>query len=507
MEFELSKKTLCAPYILLDTVSEQPVDADITLPDYCPDIERIVRCSIRPMIYMSNINGDRLTVEGGASIRIVYLESEKKRLSSFEYTVPFSESFTLRDSPECACVYTDAKPEYINCRALSPRKLSLHGAFSLYAKVAVKRQSSYSAHDSDDGLQTHHADISASELSGLCRDVFSVREDISMNGYPEAAVIVSHRMSVRATDVKALPRKLMLSGEALLELVYLSDRDGKEAESMSYSFPISHIVECEGADENSAVELSLDLMCYEIKSSDDGSGSISVDMKLSMNAMCFNERDISVIDDAFSTRSAVTAAFEPFSCRSRTRVLSFTAPLKSDIQLEGDRISKVISVAAERISATAALSGGAPLLSAKLSVNVMYINADGDTRSIDRDVEFNCNPSADGFDSVDSVTADIVSLSYRITGDSTIELRADAAFRMTVSACVSSPSLSSVTADDDAPPVEREGALILYFADKGESVWNIAKHFSSVPADIAGENDIDGDVLSEDSVLLIPNTI
>ena len=28
--------------------AEQPIDADITLPDYCPDIRRVLKCLVTP---------------------------------------------------------------------------------------------------------------------------------------------------------------------------------------------------------------------------------------------------------------------------------------------------------------------------------------------------------------------------------------------------------------------------------------------------------------------------
>ena len=51
MEYNLKKSSIGILQTCLDTVSEQPVDIDFTLPDYCPDIEKILRCKITPKIY------------------------------------------------------------------------------------------------------------------------------------------------------------------------------------------------------------------------------------------------------------------------------------------------------------------------------------------------------------------------------------------------------------------------------------------------------------------------
>ena len=55
MEYHLTKNTIAQPRYVLDTVCEQAVDIDLTLPDYCPDIERILCCTLIPKIYLANV--------------------------------------------------------------------------------------------------------------------------------------------------------------------------------------------------------------------------------------------------------------------------------------------------------------------------------------------------------------------------------------------------------------------------------------------------------------------
>ena len=42
MEFNQENRSFCTPSAVLDTVAEQLADVDLTLPDYCPDIEIIL---------------------------------------------------------------------------------------------------------------------------------------------------------------------------------------------------------------------------------------------------------------------------------------------------------------------------------------------------------------------------------------------------------------------------------------------------------------------------------
>ena len=506
MEYHLTEKTIPIERVLLDTVSEQPVDVDLTLPDYCPDIERILRCSLIPRIYLSNVSGDRLSVEGAACVRILYLDSEKGRIRAYEHTAPFSESFELKDSPGDCAVYVDAKPEYMNCRAMSPRKLSLHGAFSLRARVIVSRPLSYMAYDDGGDLQVRLEPLSASSLSGLCRDIFSVREDISMSGREAPSAILSHSLSFRITELKAIRDKLMLSAEGRLELMYLGE-DGGDPQLMTCAFPLSRIIDCEGAGEDCVISPELSVMTYDLSLNDDalgGSAVLALDARLCFNALCYSERELSVIADVFAVDRQAEAHTEPLSCRGRVRELSFSDTAKGTVRIDGEGISRMIGVRPERIAVSAAVSGGAPLLSSRLTVSLMYVSADGEIKYIDRELDFDYNPSIDGCDAVDKVSAAVDSLSYRLIDEHTVELRAEVCYRLRAAAIVNRQAAARVTAPDEPDDAPDGDSLILYYADSGESVWDISKRFRSRPADVMAENELEADVLDSDLMLLIP---
>lgn len=76
MDYSVNKEELAVSEIVFDECQEQPVDLDFGLPDYCPDIQRILKCQVYPRITMRNISGDRLEVEGTASVKLLYLDEE-----------------------------------------------------------------------------------------------------------------------------------------------------------------------------------------------------------------------------------------------------------------------------------------------------------------------------------------------------------------------------------------------------------------------------------------------
>ena len=47
-------------------------------------------------------------------------------------------------------------------------------------------------------------------------------------------------------------------------------------------------------------------------------------------------------------------------------------------------------------------------------------------------------------------------------------------------------------------------AIKLYFAQDGESIWDIAKRYRAPINSVIEENDLNGDIISENGMLIIP---
>ncbi len=505
MEYHLTKKTISRLRYAADTVTEQAVDVDLSLPDYCPDIEKILSCTLIPEVNMTNVSGDRLNIEGSSCVRVVYLDSDRT-IRVYEYRAPFSESLPMKgESPDCV-VYVDAKPEYLNCRALSPRKLSLHGAFSLGVRIAVRDELAYYAYDDGDELQTKSEPLTVSTLCGLSSESFSVQEDISVSGKSDIHTVISHRLSARITDMKAIQNKIMLNAELKLDLMYLSGIEDPALECMSYSLPISRVVDCEGVDENAVIDGELSVMSSDVHLSDDaldGSSVLSLDARLCFNTLCYAGCEIEVLSDVFSTEKEAQVQTEPFSCNSDILCRSFTDTEKATIGLD-EEIGKILDVHCEKLTASYTAADDGVMISAKMTVGVYYENQENETRYVERDAEFGFRPDTEGHTEILRLRAAADSLSFRLKDNRQLELRAEMCYRVTMCRRLSCAAVTGVSADDDAPEKKHDGTLILYYADDGDRVWDIAKHFCSRPADIIAENDLEGETIGAGMMLMIP---
>ena len=226
MDYMTRKEKCTVCETVFEGSSEQPVDLELSLPDYCPDVERILKCRICPGISAGSITGDRLDVDGNVTIRLYYLDSKKQAIRLCEHTSPFSCSFTLRNAdPECISRIR-LRTGYLNCRAVSPRKLDIHGAFTVMASVYKPGEKQYCTGIEGDDIQQQTHSEEVSELKGCARQQFSLSEVLDIGkgkGTPEG-ILRSELTQIR--DKYKRPRRTeIIQAEAAVFTVREDEED------------------------------------------------------------------------------------------------------------------------------------------------------------------------------------------------------------------------------------------------------------------------------------------
>lgn len=72
MEYKLKKDRIVVCEIAFDSFTELPVESDLLLPDYCPDIVKVPKCQARPAFSKTEVSGDKCILEGATAITVYY---------------------------------------------------------------------------------------------------------------------------------------------------------------------------------------------------------------------------------------------------------------------------------------------------------------------------------------------------------------------------------------------------------------------------------------------------
>ena len=81
MEYNIVKQNVYVAEPVFNQNLEQPIDTEFTLPDYCPDIDRIIKCVIEPRTAQKSFNGDMLNIDGIAELCLFYTDGSQVAMS------------------------------------------------------------------------------------------------------------------------------------------------------------------------------------------------------------------------------------------------------------------------------------------------------------------------------------------------------------------------------------------------------------------------------------------
>ena len=515
MNYDISKDSLSVRKIEFEGCNEIPIDIDFSLPDYCPDIQRVLKCQICPNITSRSISGDRLNIDGNAIIRVIYTDSESMKVRCYENSMPFSSSVDIKCTPQDAFALTNARVEYINCRAVSQRKIDIHGAISVCATVFSKNTQEISSFISGKDIQQKLENIKVSDLIGIGQQQFSVTENLEFDGAkPSPELIIRTNMFLTLNDYKLMPNKILFKGEAILKLLYIDNIETGSTQTVEYTFPVSQIVDIPGIDETSKFVMNGEILGHEEQIISEGldensKKSISSEIRIAMTVMAYREKKVKIVSDAYSTEYDLTLMSEPFSLSNLSDNLSDSFSSKFSVKIPEQEVSKIVDVWSDVCSAK--LQNKDKLeLKGKINLCVLALDAENIPFYVERIVEFinekplkDLNLKTEEFNSEINIVPK--SIGYTIPKDGKIDVKVNFEIRTALYSNEKYSMVKSVSSEGlKLQDKDCTANLMIYYASDGEKIWDIArKYYTSVNA-IKSENDIEEDVIQTDGMILIP---
>ena len=509
MELNLQKQTIVINDTVFDGKVEHPVECDAQLPDYCPDISKILKCSVAVHIHSTTITAERLVIEGIVHIKVYYL-SEQGGLRRAEYRVPITKQVEMRKAPANPIVTASPSVDYMNCRAVNQRRIDVRGAVSLAVKVTDQINTEIISHAEGAGLQLRSDIVQSVEMVRRCESSFSIQEELELGyGKPAIGTIIRSSCAVNVQSYKIVTGKVVTKGDILLQLSYLAADNPNSLEVMEYTLPISQIIDCDGVDEQSVCDISMNAASCDIQPKGDEAGeytSFSLDVRTDVLVCAWRQKEVSIASDCYSTQYDCGCRQLALPFLRLEKILNEVISRKTVLDLP-EGVEKVMDLWCDIEKLDWKYANEA--LSVSLRLNVCMFSQMLDDSGclyfeqpyeIEENIPVPCAGDTIKFDPVCGITT----CSFGPTGGESIEFRVDISVRGCVFCGFNQLSLSGIEIDENAPKQKEKNKLYLYYASDGESVWNIAKRYNTSVDAIWDENAVESDTLSGKCMLVIP---
>lgn len=508
MEFNKKTTAMHERRTLFEGTAEQAVDCDITLPDYFPDVVRVLKCTLTPRLTVVQGGADRITADGSGLLRVLYL-SEGNTVRCFEQNIPFSKSAETT-LPQNACVHASASTEYVNCRVVSPRKMDVHGSISVSFKAYCKEPGEIICDCDGAGVQTRKKKLTVSSLAGCAEKLFTLNETLEIgNAKPSIAQLVRSEATAQLESVKLVSGKALLKGELTLHTLYIPDGDDSGLQTMEHSMPISQIMEIEGAEEDCTADVALTVSALEIAAKTDASGALRLldtTVTVCASVELYQDFDTNVILDAYSTQYEMQVQQNPVELRRICDRFTDTYLCRGTLDLAGSNLAEVADVRCTGVQYTASTAENEIRVSGEVAVAVLYRDREGEWGVAQRSFEFSYSRATANTGGTLVCTPHITAtgINFLMNAEDKLDVRVELDIHALVFTRVTEQIVTDLRLNEENRKTKKTAALTIYFSQAGESVWDIARRYNTTVEAIMTENGLEGDVVSEKCKLLIP---
>lgn len=496
---------------VFDEGVEQIVEKDFVLPDYCPDIFRVLKCRCSPRVTSYSLVGRKLSFELAVTLKLIYESEGSEKLGFTEQKLQYSKTVELPKEADGAVVRLTPSCGHVDPRVVNKRRIDVRGAVTTKVLVLMPEQKNIISECTGAGIELKTRSISFPSKRVVLDKRLTIVEEFELGeSKPRPAAVIRSDCAVIKGEQKTVQGKIVIKGDAEVSVLYSTADDDKDGfDTMRFTVPFSRIIDADGIDESFDIAADISCASCEIMPKGEGAKTLECEIVLAAEITAVKQQSAAAAEDAYSTRFEVQTSFADVRVEgvpaSADKSVSKTATLNSP----DDGISKVYDCWGELCGLNTRFDdeSGKFLLLGNIRMCMLGLSDSGKPLFLEHEEPFEA--ALDGGcvspQSRVCVNAFVRSTSYRLTEPGSAELTSQVCITGHISDCTAYRLLTGVSVDTEKPKQKPQGCAVkLCRVDENTDIWDIAKKYSTSAKAIEQENDTSDMTAGKGSMLLVP---
>ena len=483
------------PTGLWDTVLDKETEFDGTLPDYCPDVIRLIRVDCTPYVDSCQVADNKVQIVGRVIYDLLYETDHRNKLRFCSFTQEFRHTADLPkndlESPEAYC---NASCSKITCRMLSPRRPVLRARLELHTTVSgMAAVSMLSTQDSENCFFIKKP-LRYDVPGALYREEFRFEEALPLlQGEAAIGEVVFGAVSLQPPQTTVTRGNVLAKTNAVVKVLYRPEDASREGEYCMAvkNLPLTLSMETPEAEEGKLCHLRLELGAQSVLPELDQYGESRLlkacfTVNASLRSMGVGETEVA--EDLFTPGMLTTASRKELRIPRLASMAdrSFTVDLK--IPGEDPIFTSLYDASLRAGKAKAVPGEGGVELTGTLTVSLLGESMDG-IRHLDHTAEFVQFVPAEIPKDLSEVAAEIApfevlptlhsdgSISARVICNATLSLRTEEQVSFLCEPVVQTE-----------PEEEDPYSVAFFYPAKTDTLWSVAKKYRIDPAKLKADN-------------------
>ena len=479
------QRSVCDKQIVTDVTSE------ISLPDYCPEVKRLLRVRATVMPPEKYLGASGAQFSGKVEYSVLYAGNDGKLYSlshadEYRFEVPLELPSDMELGEGLIC-YADSVSESCNGRVAAPRKLTVKCRLHSRVRVwGIQRMEDCPA-ESEDVLRLCGNTESAILFLGS-HDGLSLGDEIVCDTDSDDLRVASVEGEVYVTEATAGSGCVTCRGEVFLKLLCTHDEGHTPPTVMLRRIPFQESVETDGAEVN--CNCTARGICSAINVTVE-EGRILCDVTVLLETFAQRNEAVSYTRDAYSTARHSTCRTERLvlpmarTCTCANFSLNSTLPFKEVGIREGQTVVDLsLSPTASELSS----ENGKDILSGRCRASVILCDDAGELSAQEFDLHFRYE--AEGASSpVEDYLADVCCVSCRARTDGErIGIDAELSVLLITRSSNIIERLCECSFGELYP--QKSASYTVAYPASDDTLWSLAKRYHRSITELAATNSL-----------------
>ena len=506
MELKIFRDTLPQAGAGCTVKAELPLETEILISDYLPPVFKLVKCFAKPVVLQKQLQPGRLTLEGYLRCTVFYQGEEGKGLCQTEQKLPFTKQLELPEFAFTAwTAVVEGQTEYLNSRAVNPRRIEVRGAFGLVVSVQAQCKTEVITALADGGIEQQLCTVSGVRSVAVLDKLVTTEGELVFAKAPAAVLEITGNAAVR--ELKLLAGKAVVKGELRVQCAWRAEGEAA-LQSQAAVLPFQQVVDLEGIAEDCKCLCVLEPVGFTLAQGDaDTSTQLTANVMLHLRV--WRAYQLQVAADAFSTQFETELTPQLLTTEDLLCTLNDTTTATGSGPLP-DAGAQLRACFVSYGPVQAVPRGEAWILTAKAVVTAFAENTLEELESYEKTLEITlplpvAPPEGAVLEPECWLSTENVQCSCAGgTLEATVTTRVEGA----VLSRTARQSIGSITLGEPLTDADPDIALRIYYAQAGEEIFAIARRFHVAPAQMLAANQLDADVtaLPQAQRLLVPGT-
>lgn len=480
--------------------SQITLDDDYNVPDYRPDIVKIIRQQGIIKLEETKAVSGAVFLKGKLIFKVLYRsDQENGKISCLKGELPFSEKINMDGISEYDPVRVNGEVEDLTIGVIHSRKLNVRAVLILRAVMerAAMGEATLSVGDEKEVMQLQKP-IEISELVFAKHDLCRQKNEIILpSSKPNIREILWKSIELRNVGSKVDSEGIHLNGEVLVSVLYQEEEEADRIQWYETTVPLSCTTELDMAhlaDEgNVFYQIQLEDVGKELEVKPDYDGEermLVLDLQMHMYIRIWQETDIKLLSDVYSLKKELQPEEEQLALEHMLMRNEAVCKLSETMGLmeNQEKILQICSVEGKtRIDNVKLMPEGA-FVEGTLSVNLLYITTDDQmpVGSVEKIYPFEQLIELPVSNEVlqPEWNCDLLQLSASMTDQNHAEIKAAIGITVLLFEKQEQKQIFAVKEYEmDSEKLQKLPGLTGYIVGKNDTLWGIAKeHHTTIDA-------------------------